>query len=85
MQYKREHLVDLSELKGASRLGKPSLLAIARSLEKIQSDIHSLTNGSRRLKVDAFSTSDRDLKHAEWESQRASLQKSDSGNSKDES
>lgn len=84
VQYQREHLVDLSEMKGASRLGKPSLLAIARSLEKIQSDVHSLTAGFRRLKVDTFSTADRDREHAEWESQRASLQASDSGDSKDE-
>lgn len=71
VKYKREHLIDLSELKGASRLGTPSLLAIARSLEKLQKDVHNLTTGFHRLKVDAFNEADRERERAEWEEHRA--------------
>jgi hypothetical protein len=71
VKYKRDHLIDLSELKGAPRLGTPSLLAIARSLEKLQNDVHSFTTGSQRLKIDAYSETDRVRERTEWEEQRA--------------
>lgn len=67
VKYKRDHLIDLSELKGAARLGTPSLLAIARSLEKLQNDVHSFTTGSQRLAIDAFSETDRARERAERE------------------
>ena len=69
--YSREHVVDLSELDGVSRLGTPPLLAIARSLGKLQDDVHSLSTGFRRLRVETFSNADRERESEDWEAQKA--------------
>lgn len=66
-EYGRTHTIDLSELQGVARLGTPPLLAISRSLKKVQDDLHKLVNGSQRIRVDAFSQADRDAEQAEWE------------------
>lgn len=41
-KYTRKHVVDLSELKGLQRIGKPPLLKIAESVEQLQKDVGSL-------------------------------------------
>jgi len=60
--------VDFSELKGSGTLGKQSLLSIAKSLEAMQKDLHSLVT-VKRLRVEVFDQEDREREQAEWEAQ----------------
>lgn len=76
VRYENQCVLDLSELKGISRIGEPPLLKIAKQLESIGKDLNHLTTGFKRLRIDAFSQADRDTESAKWEAQRAqSLEK----------
>ena len=59
-QYNEEIIIDMSEIKGISQLGKPNLYSIANSLEKMQNDIGHIVTGFRRLSVDIYSSDDRE-------------------------
>ena len=69
-KYKESLVVDMSELKGGYQLGKPHIYAIAQNLEKIQTDIHHLVTGFRRIKTDVYTSGDRAREAAEAEAQR---------------
>ena len=71
VQYESRCVLDLSEIKGISRIGEPPLLKIAKQLESIGKDLNHLTTGFKRLRIDAFSQADRDAERAEWDAQRA--------------
>ena len=58
-KYNEEIIIDMSEIKGASCLGKPNLYSIANSLEKMQMDIGHIVSGFKRLNVDMYSSDDR--------------------------
>lgn len=58
--YSTEYVLDLSELKGSRSLGEPPLLKIAKHIEAIEKDIHSIITGFKRLGVDAYSQENRD-------------------------
>lgn len=73
VRYENQCVLDLSELKGISRIGEPPLLKIAKQLESIGKDLNHLTTGFKRLRIDAFSQVDRDAERAEWEAQRAQM------------
>lgn len=73
VRYENQCVLDLSEIKGISRIGEPPLLKIAKQLEAIAKDLNHLTTGFKRLRVDAFTQTDRDAERAEWETQRAEL------------
>ena len=68
--YDRQHLIDLSELKGISRIGEPPLLKIAKSLESIQNDLHHVATGFSRPKIDVFAQEDRERERKELEERR---------------
>lgn len=73
VQYKHDCIVDLSELKGSSRIGEPPLHKIAKHMEKIENDLHNIATGyGGRLKVDTFSQADRAAERAEMQA-RVSL------------
>jgi hypothetical protein len=57
--YKETHVIDMAEYKGSYQLGKPHLYSIALSLEKIQNSIEKITNGTRRVRADIYTTADR--------------------------
>lgn len=65
--------VDFSELEGYGSLGKPHLYSIAQSLEKIQKDIHDLTTGHSKPKVQTFDHEDRERERRDWEEHRQQL------------
>lgn len=69
--YDRQHLLDLSELKGISRIGEPPLLKIAKSLEALQKDVQHLATGFNKPKVNVFTHEDRERERKEWEERRA--------------
>jgi hypothetical protein len=71
VQYEIPCVLDLSELKGISRIGEPPLLKIGKQLEAIAKDLNHLSTGFKRLRVDAFTQTDRDAERAEWDTQRA--------------
>lgn len=74
-QYQDEIILDMSELKGSYRLGKPNMYSIAKSLEKIQKDIHEIVRGSKRVKADIYLSEDRRLEEEELERMYASQTK----------
>jgi hypothetical protein len=59
IRYQHECVLDLSELKGSSRIGDPPLHKIAKHLEQIEKALSRLGSGSSRLKVDTFTQADR--------------------------
>jgi len=71
--YDRQHAIDLSELKGISRIGEPPLLKMAKSLEALQNDLHRVATGFSRPKVDVFTQEDRERERQEWEERKAQL------------
>ena len=66
-------VLDLSELKGISRIGEPALYKISKQMESIAKNIDHLASGYNRLKVDGYSQADRDAERAAWELERAKL------------
>ena len=71
--YETEYVLDVSELKGISKVGSPPLHAIARHLEKLQGDVHSLATGFKKLRVDTFTQLDRDNERDEREEELKAL------------
>jgi len=69
--YDRQHLLDLSELKGVSRIGEPPLLKIAKSLGDLPKDIQHLATGFNKPTVNVFTHEDRERERKEWEKRRA--------------
>lgn len=68
-KYEEEIVVDMAELRGRYQLGKPNLYSIAKSMEKIQQDLHHITTGFKRIKVDGYDSDDRereDKERDEW-------------------
>ena len=71
--YDRQHLLDLSELKGISRIGEPPLLKMAKCLEAMQKDLHHVATGFNRPNVDVFTHEDRERERQEREERRAQI------------
>lgn len=69
--YDRQHLLDLSELKGMSRIGEPPLLKIAKSIEALQKDLQRLATGFNKPTVNVVTHEDRERERKEWEERRA--------------
>ena len=71
IRYEIQCVLDISELKGISRIGEPPLLKIGKHIESIAKDLNHLTTGFKRLKVDGFTQADSDAEQAEWDVRRA--------------
>jgi len=69
----RQHAIDLSELKGVRRIGEPPLLKIAKNIEKLQGDLHKVATGFQKLKVDVFTSEDRERQRKEREEELEQL------------
>ncbi len=63
-------IIDMSEQKGTYQLGRPSLHAIAQSLEKIQKDIGHITSGFKKIKADIYTATDREAEAEEFRKRR---------------
>lgn len=72
--YRREHTIDLSELEGVERLGTPPLLLMARALGKIETEVGHLASGFRHLRVDTYTSADRQKEQELWEAEREAIQ-----------
>ncbi|WP_018141541.1 hypothetical protein [Thioalkalivibrio sp. ALJ7] len=66
-KYVEEIVVDMAELRGRYQLGKPHLYSIAKSIDKIQRDVHHITTGFKRIEVDNYDRDDREWERKEWE------------------
>ncbi|RQM70880.1 hypothetical protein [Aeromonas hydrophila] len=66
-KYTDEIILDMSELKGRYQLGRPNLYEIAKSMEKIQKDIGNIASGFKRLKIDVYSSEDRQVEKEKME------------------
>lgn len=64
-RYKDRLTVDMSELRGIDRQGRPDLYAIAKSLEAIQNDLTSLICGNRKIRADVYTAEDRSREDAD--------------------
>jgi hypothetical protein len=62
--------IDMSEQKGAYQLGRPSLYAIAQSLDRIQKDIGQIISGFRKIKADIYTATDREVEAQETKKRR---------------
>ncbi|MGO2240456.1 MAG: hypothetical protein ACTH5D_01730 [Halomonas sp.] len=69
-KYVEEIAIDMAELRGRYQLGKPSLYSIAKSMEKIQQDLHHITTGFKRIGVDSYDSDDRAREEKEREEWR---------------
>ena len=74
-QYNEEIIIDMSEIKGTSQLGKPNLHSIANSLEEIQKDIGHIVSGFKRVKAEIYSKEDRELERDILEKRREEQKK----------
>ena len=71
VRYEIPCVLDLSELKGISRIGEPPLLKISKQIESISKNVDHFARGFKRLKVDVYSQVDRDGERAAWELEHA--------------
>lgn len=63
--YTEKYRIDLAEFKGRSQLGEPHFYSISKSLKKIQEDFNHLATGFRRIKVDIYTSDDRERENEE--------------------
>jgi hypothetical protein len=75
IEHVRRHTLDLSELKGLTRIGEPPLLKMSRSLEKLQDDVSRLASGWSKLKVHTYTSEDREAEGKQWEEEREKFRK----------
>lgn len=61
------------EFEGYGTIGTPHLYSIAKSLEKIERNVGQLASGFRHLRVDTYTSGDREREEAEWEEQRRAM------------
>ena len=59
--YTENFILDMNELRGTSQLGKPNLYSIAKSLENIDKNFKHVIDSFQRIKVDVYSSEDREL------------------------
>ncbi len=74
-KYVDEITIDMAEIRSFYLLGKPNLLSIAQSMEKIQKDIHMLVIGQRKLSVNMYSSRDRKKERERMYAERNADQK----------
>ncbi|SRR6266496_396393 len=72
-RYQDKYRLDFCEFKGRTQIGKPHLYAIAQHLEKIQSDLHHVMTGFKRMKVEIYDNEDREQERKKWEGHRDEL------------
>ena len=74
-KYEDEIIIDMSEMKNDYRF-QPHLYKIAQSLEAIQKDIHHISTGFRKLKVNIYTSKDRkeerELLERQWDEEEIS-------------
>lgn len=68
--YTRQHILDLSELKGIERIGEPPRLKMAKYVETLHEEVRRLATGFQKLKIDVFTHEDRERERKEWEEER---------------
>jgi hypothetical protein len=71
VRYEMPCVLDLSELKGISRIGEPPLFKISKQIESIAKNVDHFASGFKKLRVDGYTQADRDAEKAEWASERA--------------
>ncbi|MBN1970362.1 MAG: hypothetical protein JW870_13420 [Candidatus Delongbacteria bacterium] len=59
-KYVEKAIIDISEMKGMSQIGRPNLYSIAKSLEKIQTDFGYILSGFKKIHTDIYTSSDRE-------------------------
>lgn len=66
--------INMSQFKGRQQLGEDPINGIAKNIENIQKDIHNMTSGFHRLRIDAYTTKDREKEKIMREKERRELQ-----------
>jgi len=64
-KYKDQITIDVSELKGMQRPGKPNLYTIAQSIEAIQKDVSHVVSGFKKIHTNVYTAEDRNREEAE--------------------
>jgi hypothetical protein len=76
--YEEAHILDLSEFRGTSQVGKPDLYAIAQSLESLRRDFGHVVSGFKRVHADVYTAEDRAGERAAQERELEMLRASQS-------
>lgn len=71
--YKDVIPIHFEEFEGYGTIGTPHLYSIAESLKKIERNVDHLASGFRHLRVDTYTTEDRQREEAQWEEHRRQL------------
>jgi hypothetical protein len=69
-QYCDSYTIDMSQFEGAGGLGTPHMYSIAQSMEKLQEDVHKISTGFSKLKVQSYTHEDREREKKEREEHR---------------
>ncbi|NVK22777.1 MAG: hypothetical protein HWD86_09685 [Kangiellaceae bacterium] len=69
-KYSDTYTIDMSQFEGAGGLGTPHMYSIAQSLKKLQEDVHKISSGFNRVKVNSYTHEDRVREEKEWEEYR---------------
>ncbi len=75
VSYQHTCVIDLSDLKGSSRLGEPPLMKIAKHVEAMAKDVHNVTTGFKKAKVDVYSKADREEERAKLDERLKAVRK----------
>jgi len=70
LQYCDSYTIDMSQFEGAGGLGTPYMYSIAQSMKKLQEDVHKISTGFSKLKVQSYTHEDREREKKEWEEYR---------------
>jgi len=62
--------INMSQFKGIQKLGEDPMNKIAENIEKIKNDLHDLSSGYHHLRVDTYTSDDREKIKAGLEKQR---------------
>jgi hypothetical protein len=69
-KYKGSYPIDFLHLLGMSTLGTPPLHQIADNVKKLAESVSHLESGWKRMRVDVYSSRDREKEAEEWEAYR---------------
>jgi hypothetical protein len=64
-KYSDQTTIEVAELRGMNQLGKPSLYAIAQSVEAIQKELSHVVSGFKKIHADVYTAEDRNREEAE--------------------
>lgn len=60
-------IINFEEFLNISRLGEPTIITISKNIKRISDDLHNTLTGFKKLKVDVYTSEDREKERSEIE------------------